>query len=49
MGAYHLVTGEGDWVVIEAPMGQPCALRLKDSAAGEEIVASMYKHGLLPV
>lgn len=42
-------TGEGDWVVIEAPMGQPCALRLKDSAAGEEIVASMYKHGLLPV
>ena len=43
------VAGEGDWVVIDTPMGQPCALRQKDSPAGEEIVANMYKHGLLPV
>ena len=34
-------------MTIEAPMGQPCVLRKKDSPVGEEIVASMNKYGLL--
>jgi len=33
--------------MMEAPMGQPCVLQKKDSAIGEEIVASMHRYGLL--
>jgi len=44
-----LATGEGDWVTIDAPLGQPCALKLKSSDAGKEVIASMHKYGLLPV